>query len=157
MTKLLGEQLGGGRTPSPARRKVLVRGGKCSCESLLLGDGHESTHEAPFLYEAETPRQASRKGFCRARRKLLGVASRWNYSCEAETTRARRKLLGGASPRNSFESLLVRGEEYRCERVYTEKLLRNGKKTATSEIPTQGHRLSDLKTRFSYLYPSFLV
>jgi hypothetical protein len=106
MTKLLGEQLGGGRTPSPARRKVLVRGGKCSCESLLLRDGHESTHEAPFSYEAETPRQASRKGFSRARRKLLGVVSRWNYSCEAETPRSDFSVELLVRDGNSSEGLL---------------------------------------------------
>jgi hypothetical protein len=84
----------------------------------------------------------------RVRRKLLGVASRWKHSCEAESPRSgfsvevlvrggnsSEGLLGGTPPR--VFSCEAKGTGVRRKEVvrtsYTEKLLRNGKTTVTSK------------------------
>jgi hypothetical protein len=105
----------------------LVRGGKCSCELLLLGDGHESTRGKPT----------------HAWWKLLRRASPRNFSCEAETPQkgSLEELVRGSS--HARRRVLVRGGRKSCERAYYEKLFGDKKTSRMNGIPTLEHRLSD--------------
>jgi hypothetical protein len=148
---ILGRQAGG----TTARRAGGDPGGELSPRrdlfflfflcfaGLMLGHRGKTTRRTTRRQVDTSVRGGN--GSCQWKRKLL----RSGFSVEKHVRGGNSRGFSEELLRGSFRArrrVPVRGRRKSCKRVYTEKLLGDGKTTATSEVPTREHRLSDLKT-----------